>query len=155
MRYVIERCEHFHDIDGAITGSIGTVLDITDRKLTENALIEAKNRAESSSMSKNSFIASMSHELRTPLNAILGFSKRLSHDDTLNKQQKKYIGIINISGEHLLSILMIFYINIPVEVVMEADMAPLVKNSTSITQEKVMALETTEESEKRYGILLG
>lgn len=105
VRYVIERCEHYHSQKGEIIGSIGTVLDITERKSIENALLDAKNRAESSSISKSSFIASMSHELRTPLNAILGFSNRLSVDETLNEQQRKYIGIINSSGEHLLSMI--------------------------------------------------
>lgn len=105
IRYVIERCEHYHSSSGEIIGSIGTVLDITDRKLNENALLEAKNKAEASSLAKSSFIANMNHELRTPLNAILGFSKQMSVDSSLSKQQLKHLEIINTSGEHLLSMI--------------------------------------------------
>ena len=105
VRYVIERCEHFHSQDGKIIGSIGTVLDITERKLNENALLEAKNKAESSSLAKSSFIASMNHELRTPLNAILGFSNQMSRDESLSQKYQKYLGIINNSGKHLLGMI--------------------------------------------------
>jgi len=105
IRYVIERCEHYHGQDGSIIGSIGTVLDITDRKLNEKALITAKNRAEAANIAKSSFIANISHELRTPLNAILGFSKKMQTDMTLNDENRRNISIINSSGQHLLSMI--------------------------------------------------
>ncbi len=105
IRYVVERCEHYHSKDGEIIGSIGSVLDITDRKLTENALLEAKNRAESANVAKSSFIANMNHELRTPLNAILGFSKKILNDSELKKEHKKDLETICNSGEHLLHLI--------------------------------------------------
>ena len=54
---------------------------------------------------KNDFLATMSHELRTPLNSILGFSDVLSGADGLNDRQKKYVGNIQTSGRHLLSLI--------------------------------------------------
>ena len=54
---------------------------------------------------KNDFLATMSHELRTPLNSILGFSDVLSGVDGLNDRQKKYVGNIQTSGRHLLSLI--------------------------------------------------
>ena len=54
---------------------------------------------------KNDFLATMSHELRTPLNSILGFSDVLSGAEGLNDRQKKYVGNIQTSGRHLLSLI--------------------------------------------------
>jgi signal transduction histidine kinase/CheY-like chemotaxis protein len=68
-------------------------------------LKEAKNLAESANRAKSEFLANMSHELRTPLNAILGFSQLLNRETSLTKGQKENIGIINRSGEHLLSLI--------------------------------------------------
>ena len=47
----------------------------------------------------------MSHELRTPLNAILGFSQLMNRDSSLKQEQQENLGIINRSGEHLLSLI--------------------------------------------------
>ncbi|MDP3399312.1 MAG: PAS domain S-box protein [Bacteroidales bacterium] len=48
VRYVIERCEHMKDSDGNITGSIGMVQDITDRKHAEEQLRKLSRAVEQS-----------------------------------------------------------------------------------------------------------
>jgi two-component system sensor histidine kinase/response regulator len=53
---------------------IGFGVDISERKAIEQALREAKQMAEESSLAKDTFLANMSHEIRTPVSAILGFT---------------------------------------------------------------------------------
>jgi CheY-like chemotaxis protein/nitrogen-specific signal transduction histidine kinase len=56
---------------------------------------------------KSEFLASMSHELRTPLNAIIGFSEVIKDGlvGEITEQQKKHVGNIFDSGQHLLSLI--------------------------------------------------
>ncbi|WRH67159.1 MAG: ATP-binding protein [Planktothrix sp. GU0601_MAG3] len=65
----------------------------------------AKKSADSANAAKSEFLANMSHELRTPLNAILGFAQIMKKDSYLLAEQRKYIEIINRSGEHLLDLI--------------------------------------------------
>jgi PAS domain S-box-containing protein len=66
-------------------------------------LEEAKERAEESDRLKTIFLANMSHEIRTPMNGILGFASLLKQSKVSEKQQKKYLEIIEQSGERMLN----------------------------------------------------
>ncbi|MES2676491.1 MAG: PAS domain S-box protein [Pseudomonadota bacterium] len=70
------------DNRGKLIGGINMLVDITERKQLDQALLEnnielkkAKYLAEKANLAKSDFLSSMSHELRTPLNAILGFAQ--------------------------------------------------------------------------------
>lgn len=86
---------------------VGVMRDVTDRKLSEQALDQARGAAEAAGAAKTRFLATMSHELRTPLNAIIGFSEMIAQEQTLMlsaAQRKEYAQLINDSGQHLLSV---------------------------------------------------
>ena len=65
----------------------------------------AKQKAEVANLAKSEFLAKMTHELRTPLNAILGFTQLMYREASTTPEQKETLGIINSSGEHLLSLI--------------------------------------------------
>jgi PAS domain S-box-containing protein len=93
--------------DGNPKRMTGTHIDITDRKMAENAIIQSKVLAEQANRTKSEFLANMSHELRTPLNSIIGYSQILNQNlsGNLNEKELKYSHNILNSGEHLLELI--------------------------------------------------
>ncbi len=67
----------FYDRDRRLQGVFAAARDVTERKLMDRELENAKSVAEKANLAKSDFLSSMSHELRTPLNAILGFAQLL------------------------------------------------------------------------------
>ena len=65
------------DVAGNTLGYVMIVRDITERKLAERALAEARDQALEANRLKSELLARVSHELRTPLGAILGYSQLL------------------------------------------------------------------------------
>ena len=123
VKYVHEHCQTEHDAQGRPISTLGTVQDITERKLIEieleqyqqhlEDLVEMrtlelqrlKNEADAANRAKSIFLANMSHELRTPLNAILGFSQLIERDPKLNEEHRSELKIINNAGQHLLALI--------------------------------------------------
>ncbi len=84
-------------------------------------------RAVLNSQFKSDFLARMSHEIRTPLNGVLGMAQLLD-DSRLNEDQRKYLGMINTSGQALMGVVndILDYSRI------EAGQLQLVRDSVSI-----------------------
>lgn len=74
-----------------------------ERKIVQNAILDAKDKAEEANNSKSRFLATMSHELRTPLNGVLGMSQLLLLTE-MSEKQKLYTDTINKSGATLLNL---------------------------------------------------
>ncbi len=82
------------------------VRDRTAAAQMQSEIEAARQKADSTEIAKNRFLAAVSHELRTPLNAIIGFSDMMLNDlaGELSNQQREYAGLISRSGNHLLSV---------------------------------------------------
>ncbi|WP_246270278.1 response regulator [Hongsoonwoonella zoysiae] len=88
-------------------GTVAVYTDITDLKLRQAELEEARRGAEAANEEKSRFLASMSHELRTPLNAIIGYSEMLIEDAKDIERDDFVIDLEKIlgSGRHLLALI--------------------------------------------------
>ena len=105
-RYVYVSYNPYYEDNGAISGVVVNVRDITENKHSEMELQQAKTRAEEAAQVKARFLANMSHELRTPLNAIIGYSEMLYEkaEETDDRESTSDLKKIHSSGEHLLAL---------------------------------------------------
>ena len=92
------------DERGKVTKVLGFIADIQKRRDDEQALIEAKHRAEESDRLKSAFLANVSHEIRTPLNAIVGFSEVIAHTEN-ECEREEYLDIVKANSNLLLHLI--------------------------------------------------
>ena len=84
---------------------VSVIKDITSRKIFEDNLNEARQKAEDADRLKSAFLANMSHEIRTPMNAIVGFANMLTDKDISGKEREEYSGYIASNSSILLTLI--------------------------------------------------
>jgi signal transduction histidine kinase/DNA-binding response OmpR family regulator len=85
-RHVESSVSLIWDERGRPAGFRGVTRDITERKLVEKKLADAKEKAEAAVRAKGEFLAKMSHEIRTPINGVMGMYNLLLGTDLSEKQ---------------------------------------------------------------------
>ncbi|CAN5289682.1 hypothetical protein BH10PSE3_BH10PSE3_38130 [soil metagenome] len=92
------------DAAGKVSTLFGALMDVTEVRAREAALIDAKLHAEAAADAKAEFMANMSHEIRTPLTAINGFSNLLSEVENLPPDASLYVRRVKTAGMTLLTV---------------------------------------------------
>lgn len=103
LRYIKDTCFPIKDDENNIVVFAGISEDITKDMEYENALREAKEKAEFANKTKSDFLAMISHELRTPLNAILGMSQIIKTKN-ITDEVASCVDAISDAGNSLLSL---------------------------------------------------
>ena len=83
---------------------LGIRREIAARSGAEQALVAAREAADSANRAKSTFLATMSHEIRTPMNGMLGMLELLSLTK-LGAEQRTTLEIVRASSKSLLRII--------------------------------------------------
>lgn len=84
--------------------ALALIRNITDKKIAENELIKAKEKAEDANRLKSVFLANISHELRNPFNAIMGYTELLN-EKLAGSPYNEWIQNVHEGSRHLLETL--------------------------------------------------
>lgn len=92
-RWIASHAFPVRDSSGEVARIVAITEDISERKLAEENLRLARDRAEAATAEKSLLLANVSHEVRTPLNIIFGLTEMLLDGD-LSDEQRDNVGRI-------------------------------------------------------------
>jgi CheY-like chemotaxis protein len=95
-------------VDPQRPGTSGTawiVEDVTQRRLSEQALARARDDAEAANRAKSAFLANTSHELRTPLNGMIGLARMAASATATEAERRQYLDQIADGAQSLAGII--------------------------------------------------
>ena len=92
------------DMAGQASRVIGTYTDISEHKLLEDELRQARDSALLATRAKSEFLANMSHEIRTPMNGVLGMLGLLQEAE-LAGEERELLDLAKVSAENLLTVI--------------------------------------------------
>ncbi|ESQ77994.1 GAF domain-containing hybrid sensor histidine kinase/response regulator [Asticcacaulis sp. YBE204] len=104
LRNVIAEGSVERDASGKPVSLFGVFQDITEQRLIEETLTEAKIAAENFAQAQSDFLSNMSHEIRTPLTTIIGYSNLLAETEGLPEEAQGYVGRLQKGSKALLGL---------------------------------------------------
>lgn len=88
----------------ALCGAVMSAMLLRSRRKAFAQLTQARENALMANKAKGEFLSNMSHEIRTPMNTIMGLTYLALKTD-LTPSQRDYLRRIQLSSQHLLSII--------------------------------------------------
>jgi|GEM_PF-4127324 len=95
IRYVLSIGQVSYDIDDKPENLVGSYLDITERKQTEEALRKYTSELEASNAELDAFAHTVAHDLKNPVNVVLGAVQQL-HENLKEMTFKEISEMLNI-----------------------------------------------------------
>lgn len=91
---IVESKSLIKNLDGSVSGIVGVITDITEKRKIERALVESEQKLREAVATKDKFFSIITHDLKNPHAVLLGFTEMLLEDfDEFTDDEKK--GYIN------------------------------------------------------------
>ncbi len=90
--------------EGVVIGIIGTSVNITELRKTQEGLHIAREKSEAANRAKTEFLANMSHDVKTPLTGVVTMADIMVHDNSARDVDRERAQIIFSSGQQIVSL---------------------------------------------------